>query len=144
MPPQRSILGPIAGNRAFNHQLTPYQKGLVVGMTISGAKPKFIRDHLNISHSAIRSIITFEELRNKGKLRLRSGRPVEYIEADERNLIRHVRLYPKDIYTQVKIACRLKIKQITIKKILKCHGIINWRARRQPFLTKANAVERLA
>ena len=144
MSPQRSILGPIAGNRAFNHQLTLYQRGLVVGMTISGAKPKFIQDHLNISRGAIRSTITFEELRNEGEPKLQSGRPVEYTEADERNLIRHVRLYPKDTYAQVKIACGLKIKRTTIKKILKRHGIINWRARRRPFLTKANAVKRLA
>ena len=63
--------------------------------------------------------------------------------AEERKLIRHVRLNPKDTYAQVTEACQPSIKKGTIKKILKEYGIVNWRARRRPFLSEKHAAKRL-
>jgi hypothetical protein len=83
-------------------------------------------------------------LRDEGFSQQRSGRPLEYTPADERNLARHVRLHPKDTYAQVIVACSLGIKKTTIKKILRQYGIVNWRARKRPSLTEKNAADRLA
>jgi hypothetical protein len=35
-------------------------------------------------------------------------------------------------------------KKTTVKKILKLHGIKNWKCKRRPFLTQKNANARLA
>ena len=144
MLPQRSILGSISGNRQPNCELTPYQRGKVVGLSLKGAKPKEIQDLLKISCRAIRSTLSLDDIRNEGESQLRIGRPKSYTEAEERLLLRHVRLNPKDSYAQVKEACDLSLSRNTIKKILAEHGITNWRARRRPFLTEENAAKRLA
>ena len=94
-------------------------------MKLAGLKPKEIHDILDISREALRSTLSLDHLWDEGHSQLRSGRPKEYTEAEERKLIRHVRLHPKDTYTQVRTACDLSIKRTTIKKILKKYGIIN-------------------
>jgi hypothetical protein len=144
MPPQRSILGSISGNRAFNHQLSPYQRGKIIGLTHSGEKSRDIQSLLNGSRGAVRSTLKLDSLGLEGNTQLRSGRPKCYLEATERKILQHVRLHPKDTYTQVILACELTIKSGTIKSILSQHGITNWRARRRPLLTEANAAKRLA
>jgi len=111
---------------------------------LAGAKSKDIQVNLNISRGALRSTLSLDQLRNQGVSQSRIGAPKSYTEAEERKLIRHVRLHPKDTYTQVKEACALRCGKTTIKKILKEYSIINWRARRRPFLTETNAAKRLA
>jgi hypothetical protein len=108
-----------------------------------GSKTKEIQIDLDITRGALRSTHTLEQLRPKGISQRKPGRPTTYYEADERNLLRHVRLHPKDTYKEVRVACGLSIKRDAIKKILKRHSIINWRARCRPFLTEANAAKRL-
>jgi Transposase len=144
MPPQRSVLSSISGNRAFNHQLSPYQRGKIIGLTHSGQKSTDIQGLLNVSRGAVRSTLKLDSLGLEGDTQLRSGRPKSYSEATERKILRHVRLHPKDTYTQVILACDLIIKRGTIRSILSRHGITNWRARRRPLLTEANAAKRLA
>ena len=144
MLPQHSVLGSISGNRAFNYQLSPYQRGRILGLTEGGMKSSNIQNLLNVSRGAIESTLKLEHLRNEGNTQLRSGRPKCYSEATERKILRHVRLHPKDTYVQVILACELTIKRGTIKSILSRHGITNWRARRRPLLTEENAAKRLA
>jgi hypothetical protein len=144
MPPQRSVLGTISGNRAFNHQLSPYQRGRIVGLTAKGEKSRAIEDLLDVSRGAVRSTLDFDHVPHEDNSQVRSSQPKEYLEATVRRIIRHVRLYPKDLYTELITACNLSIKRTTIKTILSQHGIINWRARRRPLLTEANAAKRLA
>jgi hypothetical protein len=144
MPPQRTVLGTMSGNRAFNHQLSPYQRGQILRMSSSGQKCTNIQALLNVSRGAIQSTIKFEALRNNSDTQARSGRPKGYSEATERRILRHIRLNPKDTYLQLISACDLTIKKTTIKSILTQHSITNWRARRRPFLTETNAAKRLA
>jgi transposase len=144
MPPQRSVLGTISGNRAFNYQLSPYQRGRILGLTEGGIKSSNIQNLLDVSRGAVESTLKREHLRNEGNTQARSGRPREYTDTTERKILRHVRLHPKDTYTQLILACELSIKKTTIKTILTRHGITNWRARRRPFLTEKNTVKRLA
>jgi hypothetical protein len=144
MPPQRAPLGLVSGNRQFNHELSPYQRGIAVGMSFQGAKSSDIQVVLDCSRGALRNTLTFADLRAEGKSRARIGAPKTYTEADERNLLRHVRKNPKDSYAKIKDVCGMTCSKSTIKKILVKHGIHNWIARRQPFLTEANAAVRLA
>jgi hypothetical protein len=55
-----------------------------------------------------------------------------------------MRIHPKETYAQVIAGAGFPGKKDTVKKILKKHGICNWRARRRPLLTEVNAAKRLA
>ena len=144
MPPQRSVLSSVSGNRQFNCELTPYMRGKAIGLSLKGAKPTEIQDLLKISRGALQSTLTLDHLRDQGVSQLRTGQPKVYTEAEERLVVRHVQLNPKDSYAQVKRACDMSFSHQTIKKILVEHGIVNWRARRRPLLTEENAAIRLA
>src|ERR1700726_3201684 len=100
MPPQRTPLGSISGNRLFNGEMSPYQRGIAIGMSLIGGKSQQIEVALDISRRALRSTLTMAQLREEGFAQRRSGRLLEYTPAEERKLIRHVRLYPKDTYAQ--------------------------------------------
>ena len=144
MPLQRISLGLVSGNRQFNHELTPYQRGVAIGMTFKGAKSSEIEVALDCSHGALRSTLKFAHLHNEGKSQPRTGVPKACTDADEQNLLRHIRKNPKDSYAKVQEACGMKCSKSTIKRILVKHGIHNWRARKRPVLTEENAAIRLA
>ena len=90
MPPQRTPLGLASGNRQFNHELTPYQRGVAIGMTFKGAKSAEVEIALNCSCRAIRSTLQSTQQRDKGKSQARIGAPKSYTDADERNLLCHI------------------------------------------------------
>jgi hypothetical protein len=67
MPPQRSILSSISGNRRFNYELSPYQRGIAISMSIKGAKNPEIKIALDYTRGALRSTFSLAELRDKGE-----------------------------------------------------------------------------
>jgi hypothetical protein len=140
----RTPLGSISGNRKPNCELSPYQRGIAIGLAKKGAKIPEIENELKCSRGAVRSTLLYASLRNEGNSQVRHGAPRSYTLSEERKILRHVRIHPKDTYEKVKLACNLTISTSTIKRILKEHGILNWRARRRPFLTEAHAARRLA
>ena len=83
MPPSRTPLGSISGNRRFNYELTPYQRGIAIGLKLAGAKSKDIQVDLNISRGALRSTLSLDQLRNQGVSQPQIGAPKLYIEAEE-------------------------------------------------------------
>jgi hypothetical protein len=113
-------------------------------MLNGGMKFTAIQAQLKCSRGALRSTFDMASQRLNGESMPRFGRALYYIEADERRLLRHVRLNPKESYLQVIKSLDLVFGRTTIKKILTQHGIANWRARRRPFLTEAHAAKRLA
>ena len=125
MPPQHSSLGAISGNRQFNCELTPYSRGKIVGLSLKGAKPTEIQNFLKITRSALCSTLSLDYLQDEGMSQPQTGRPKVYTEAEERLVVCHARINPKDSYTQVKKVCNLSFSHRTIKKILTNHGIIN-------------------
>ena len=143
MPPQRLPRGLVSGNRQFNHELTPYQRGIAIGMSFKNAKSSEIEIALDCFRGALRSTLKFANLHNEGQSQTRIGAPKSYTDADERNLLRHIRKNPKDSYAIVQRACEMECSKSTIKRIFVKHGIHNWRARRRPILTEENAVKRL-
>jgi hypothetical protein len=76
-----------------------------------GGKNKAIQIDLDITRGALRSTLDFEDVCPKGISVRKPGRPIIYSEANKRNLLRHVRLNPKDTYEQIRVACRLFIKR---------------------------------
>jgi hypothetical protein len=85
---------------------------------------------------AVRYTIEQDDTRNNGASLGRSGRPKCYTAAEERKLLRHVRGNPKDTYAKVKHATGMACSTSTIKRILKTHGIANWRCKKRPHLTE--------
>ena len=144
MPPQRTPLGSISGNRQKGQEISPYMRGQVAGKSSKGRSTRGIAKDLNLHHSTVQYTLHQDELRDDGHSLPRKLRGKSYTNADERVLLRHVRLNPKDTYNQVIVACGLSCKPTTVKKILKRHGICNWRAKKRPELTEAHAIARLA
>src|SRR6201999_3692512 len=80
MPPQRSTLGPISGNRVPNCELTPYTRGKIIGLSLKGAKLMEIQDHLKITRGALHSTLSLDCLRNEDVSQPRTGHPKVYTE----------------------------------------------------------------
>ena len=99
-------------------------------MTFKGAKSSEIEVALDCSRGALRSTLKFTHLRDEGKSQPRTGAPKACTDANERNLLRHIRKNPKDSYAKVQEACEMTCSKSTIKRILVKYRIHNWRARR--------------
>jgi transposase len=119
-------------------------RGQVIGQAFKGTKNAQIAKDLNLSDSTIRYTLKQNELRTNGETLLRKPRGKSYTDAEERLLIRHVRLNPKDTYNEVIVACGLSCKRETVKKICKRHGITNWKCKKRPELIEEHALKRLA
>jgi hypothetical protein len=56
MPPQRTPMGVISGNRQKGKHLTPDMRGKIVGLSLFGSSPTEVAVGLNIEHSTVRYI----------------------------------------------------------------------------------------
>jgi hypothetical protein len=90
MPLQCTSLGLISGNRQFNHELTPYQRGIAISMTFKGAKSTEIEATLNCSRRAIRSTLNSTQLCDEGKTQTQTSTSKCYSDADEQNLLHYI------------------------------------------------------
>ena len=140
----RTPLGPHSGNSRRGPELTPYQRGKIIGAASLGRTPTQIAEVENWPISTIKSTIELDPERNDGQSKSRSGRPKLYNDRDERSILRQVRLFPKCTYADVRNACAITLCDSTLKTILKKFGITNWRAKRRPELTEEVAAKRLA
>lgn len=143
MATPRRPLGPISGNSTVRKELSPYQRGLIVGQAQKGAKPLEISRDLNIPRTTIISTLELDLLRNEGKSIPRPGRPLCYTPRNERVLLRFIRNNPKCSYNDIRQACGVIISNSTLKTILDKHGISNWRAKKRPYLSEEVAQKRL-
>jgi len=144
MTTPRRVLGPISGNIQKRKELSPYVRGKIIGARLASATPTQMSQQLNLHDSTIRTTIKRDPLRNNGESQPRPGQPKTYTDRDVRNLVRHVRINPKDTYAQVRRALGFTFCDNTIKAMLKPLGITNWRCKRRPHLTLKAAKERLA
>ena len=144
MPPQRTPLSPISENRLLGQHLSPYMRGRIVGQAEGGATPSKIARDFDLEYSTVYRTIQHDLLRHEGKSLPKTPRKKSYTDADERALLRHVRLNPKDTYKQVKEGTGVTCSRETIRKVFKEHHITHWKAKRRPFLTDSNAAKRLA
>jgi hypothetical protein len=123
-------------------ELTPSKRNKIVGASHFGATAKQISNLYKIPLSTVKDTIRLEPLRNKGKSLPRKGRPKEYDHVFVRNLLRFVRTNPKVTYAGIRLALPTTLKNDTLRDILKQHGIINWRAKKRPYLTRVHAQQR--
>ncbi|KAH9204021.1 hypothetical protein DL95DRAFT_349506, partial [Leptodontidium sp. 2 PMI_412] len=110
-------------------ELSPYLRGQILGQARRYTNPYEIARDLKLDYGTVKYTIKQEPLRDDGKSLPRKPRGKSYTIAEERKLLRHVRLHPKDTYQEVITPCSLGCKETTVKKILKEHGITNWRAK---------------
>jgi DNA invertase Pin-like site-specific DNA recombinase len=79
MPPQRTPLCDTDGNRRYRGpELSPYQRGQIVGARKAGSSPKEIKDELGHSRGAVRRTLESIHIRNEGYTLPRSGTPLKY------------------------------------------------------------------
>jgi len=114
---QRTPLKPISSNIKPGYELTPYQRGLIVGGKASGARVCDIVLATSRSKSTVLATLRKAVERTEGESKPRSGRPKLYSDRVKRNLIRHCRLHPKHTYAQVRKALNSKISTSSIKRI---------------------------
>lgn len=143
MPPQRTPLAPKSFNIIPYKHISPDLRARICGKAEAGVRPSQLAKDYGLEYSTVWRTIQKDLQRYESADLPKAPRKKSYTIADERNLLRHVRLNPKDTYKQIITACGLGCKTTTVKKILKQHGIANWRAKRRPFLTEANAAKRL-
>jgi len=135
MPPQWTPLTPCDGNTPCKGHLSEFERGWIIGIYDGGAKKAVIGRYYNHPYSTVVDTIAKDELRNDGHSLPRSGLLKCYTNVEERLVLWHVRKFPKDTYAQVITVCAVTFKKKTVKRILKAHGIKNWKCKRRPFLT---------
>jgi hypothetical protein len=140
----RTPLGPRSRNARRGPELTPYQRGLIVGAASLGKKPTRIARQYKLPLETVKSTLRLNLVRNEGQLKPRSGRPKAYSDRGERKILQQVQLHPKCTYVDVRKACVVTLCNSTLKSILKKHGILNWRAKKRPALTEEHATACLA
>ena len=142
---QRRPLGTCSVNiQSRGPELSTYLRGKIKAASEFGVKNCVISETYKIPSSTIESTLALDSLRINGESLPRSGRPKTYDLRDERHIIRHVRLYPKCTYADVRRACAITLCDNTLRAILNDYGIANWRAKKRPFLTEKHAAARLA
>ena len=141
--PLRTPLRSISGNERRFKDLTPYQRGLIIGKFECGLTPTEVAADLDIPVSTIRDTIKFHPERTDGQSKARFGRPRISTQVDVRNVLRLVRRLPKITYDGIRRELQLTFSNDTLKRILQRNGITNWRAKRRPALTSEVVQKRL-
>jgi len=139
---QRAPLTPISGNRDPKAELTPFQRGLVVGKASVGQSFRSIATSLKCSISTVSDTVLKSAERDKGRSLPRTGRPKLYSKRDVRKLVRIARQKPKLTYKQLKAEADMKCSRRTITRILDTYNIHKWRAAKRPMLTEVHAKAR--
>ena len=98
----RTPLSTISGNRRPNTELTPYQRGIIVGAQALGHTPVAIGKALNLPRTTVETTIRKEPERNNGETKSRSGRPRQLSLRDQRYIIRFARINPRITYKQLR------------------------------------------
>ena len=143
MPP-RTPLGLINANERSSGELTPYQRGIILGLHSQGASFRDIENQHGIARSTVADTIKFDSIRKDGHSVRRPSRPPKHDARVDRRIIRYVRITPKSTYKQMREALQILLSNNTIARILEKCGIKHWQATRQPFLTPEVASLRLA
>src|SRR4051794_17963944 len=143
MPPQRTPLGSISGNRARGVETTPYTRGKIVGMHMAGAKPREIRAVLSVTKNAIATALKNDELKLEGASKPRSGQPYLWTERDDRTMLRSMRISPKLSFEARRQSTGLKMSNSYQRRLARAHNICHWVAKIRPELNKEIARLRL-
>ena len=128
-------LTPISGNRPRKSELTPYERGMIVGAQALGHTPTEIRKALNFTKSTVQTTIQKQSERNNGVSKSQSGRPGVLSDHNRRYIIRHARANPRLTYTQLQLEAGVTCSKATIYRTLRLYGLTNWLTKKRPLLT---------
>jgi hypothetical protein len=98
----RTPLGIINANRRSSGELTPYQRGIIVGLHSQGVSFRDIENQHGITHSTASDTIKFDLIRKNGHNVIRLNRPPKHDARVDRRIIRYVRITPKSTYKQMR------------------------------------------
>ena len=140
----RTPLGAISGNRPHGHELSPFQRGYLVGQAAQGRSYYEIAKAENLGKNTVRQAVLNASLQHHGVSRPRSGRPSIVTDRDRRHIIRIARVSPRLTYTELKQETGHNFSQSTVYRILREYGLTNWLAKQRPLLTEEVAAKRLA
>lgn len=144
MPPQRTPLRDIDGNRRYRgSELTPYQRGEIVGQRKAGMTPREIEVDLGLSRGVVRHTLESIQVRDEGYTRPRSGTPMKYDSRSRRRMLLCLRNHPKMTYEQRRKHIGIKMSDSYIYRLATAEGLRHWRARNRPELTADVATQRL-
>jgi hypothetical protein len=141
---QRTPLGELSSNIIRGKELTAKIRGKILGMHECGHNIPWIMNRLKLSRCAVRYTIDQDELRDDGETLPRPGQKKSFSPLDERNILRCARTNPKFTYAKLKEFTGVGCSHKTISRILRSHGITNWRCKKRPHLTKAAVKKRYA
>lgn len=137
MANKRHFGNPISGNSRRGPQLSPGDKRVLKAHVDDGLSYREIQEITGVAPSTTASAIKSLDNDTTGKARPRSGRPGALSERDQQLILRLVRQHPKWQYQKLLEEAGVGQSHSTIYRLLKHHGITNWRAKRRPELTQA-------
>src|SRR5256885_7563395 len=88
MPP-RTPLGLINANERSSGELTPYQRGIIVGLHSQGTSFRDIENQHGIARSTASDTIKFESIRKNSQNIIRPSRPPKHDARVDRRIIRY-------------------------------------------------------
>ncbi len=140
----RAPLGSIDPNLLNRKELSPYQRGILVGRVSEGATTADIQKEFSLPESTIRTTITRASNRRNGASNPRSGRPKACSIREQRHIIRTARVNPRITYLDLIQTTGVNCSRTTVYRILKDYGLTNWLAKKRPLLREEDVALRLA
>ena len=139
MAQPRTPLGQISGNRQPGHELSPYQRGQIIGLSAAGTSQRKIAAQLSLSKGAIQYTLDHKESRPGGLSAPRCSHPPKYTLRETRKMLRCVRIYPKMTFDERRAHCDTKMSNSHIKNLCRETGLSHWRAKKRPKLSEEHA-----
>lgn len=122
-------------------ELTPYERGRIVGLAEAGMRVTEIARHVNRPKSTISATQRKTSIHDNGESITRFGRPKKYAVRDERHILLAAKRDP--FITWKELLQLTPICRTQTYLMLKSFNIKNWLAKGRPLLTKQQARERL-
>ena len=119
--------------------LTPYQRGQIIGLASSGQTQRAIMTQLSLSRSAVQGTIERHKSRPNGLSAPRPGHPPKFTLRETRTMLRCVRLYPKMTFAERRAHCNTEMSNSHIKNFCREIGLSHWRAKKRPELSEEHA-----
>ena len=140
----RTSLASISVNHTSLHELSSYQRGLVVEAASVEASVAKISETTNVSWFIVKDIILHASIRNNGVSKSRFDRSKLLSTRDERHLIRIARLQSKISYRELIEKADVECHRKIVYRLLKEYDLINWLTKKRSLLTPEVAAKRYA
>jgi transposase len=125
----------ISGNRGPDGELSSDARAGIFSAVEHGVPKSQIASQYACDRRTVYNTINRWNNNATTKSLLRSGPPRKHSRAQERMLVRYVRRFPEAAYKDLEdVILGVSFKRRTAYRILKKHGITNWRARQRPRL----------